>query len=230
MGHVVKRGGRLSREPHLFLSHSSRDKSFVRKLADDLTFCGVDAWLDEWEIRPGDSIYDHVTEALEKSSYVGIVLGDNFADSQYASDEMKQALSRERKLNQTIVLPLLCGAVKIPAFLEDKLCLDFRSDYYSALVKLAGLIHGVTNLRIEEALRIRVPGSLTESFRTLQYAGCSAPVILGEDDYREILEDNAEVLPEGEITFFPEHVLRRKNISPRIRTLMQRILAEDLTD
>src|SRR5664279_1674436 len=148
--HVVKRGGKLSREPHLFLSHSSRDKTFVRKLAEDLTFCGVDAWLDEWEIRPGDSIYDNVADALEKSRYVGVVLGNNFADSRWASDEMKQALSRERKINQTVVLPLLCGAAEVPAFLDDKLYLDFRTGYYCALLRLTGLIHRVSSLWLEE--------------------------------------------------------------------------------
>ena len=38
------------REPHIFLCHSSANKDFVRKLAKDLNYFGLDGWLDEWEI------------------------------------------------------------------------------------------------------------------------------------------------------------------------------------
>jgi hypothetical protein len=78
----------------------------------------VDAWLDEWEIQIGESLYDVITRALEKSRYIGIVLADNFDDSRYASDEMKQALARERRENRVVLLPLLFGKIGVPPFLE----------------------------------------------------------------------------------------------------------------
>ena len=43
--------------PETFLSHASEDKSdFVEPLARELHKQGVRAWLDKWEIRPGDSL------------------------------------------------------------------------------------------------------------------------------------------------------------------------------
>ncbi len=75
------REARLRRSPDLFLSHSSRDKPFVRRLADDLTFCEVDVWFDEWELQAGESLHDRIGQALERSKFVGVVLGDNFSDS-----------------------------------------------------------------------------------------------------------------------------------------------------
>ncbi|MFW5667325.1 MAG: toll/interleukin-1 receptor domain-containing protein, partial [Coleofasciculus sp.] len=42
-----------------FISHSSIDKPFVERLATDLRSReGIDAWLDKWEILPGDRIPD----------------------------------------------------------------------------------------------------------------------------------------------------------------------------
>ncbi|MFW5667412.1 MAG: toll/interleukin-1 receptor domain-containing protein, partial [Coleofasciculus sp.] len=42
-----------------FISHSSIDKPFVERLATDLrTSEAIDAWLDKWEILPGDRIPD----------------------------------------------------------------------------------------------------------------------------------------------------------------------------
>lgn len=70
-------GARVRRSPDLFLSHSTRDKEFVRKLADDLAFCEVDVWLDEWEIQPGESLHDAIGQALSSCRFIAIVLGDS---------------------------------------------------------------------------------------------------------------------------------------------------------
>ena len=40
----------------VFLSHSSKDEAVVRPLAERLRADGLRVWLDEWEIKPGDSI------------------------------------------------------------------------------------------------------------------------------------------------------------------------------
>jgi|HubBroStandDraft_6_1064221.scaffolds.fasta_scaffold169089_2 hypothetical protein len=52
----------------VFLSHSSKDKTVVRRLAERLRGDGIRVWLDEWEIRPGDSIPRKIDEGLEQSA------------------------------------------------------------------------------------------------------------------------------------------------------------------
>ena len=37
----------------VFLSHSNKDKSAVRKVAERLRKDGLRVWFDEWEIKPG---------------------------------------------------------------------------------------------------------------------------------------------------------------------------------
>ena len=145
--------GRVHRVPDLFLSHSSRDKDFVRKLAEDLAFCEVDVWLDEWELQLGDSLYDVISQALTKSQFIAVVLGDDYLNSKWAGDEMKQALARERREDRTVVLPLLVGSVQLPAFLEDKLHLDFRSNHYSAVARLSAMVNHVPRQHIEDVAK-----------------------------------------------------------------------------
>ena len=41
---------------HVFLSHNHRDKDIATLLAAQLRLVGADVWLDDWEIKPGDSI------------------------------------------------------------------------------------------------------------------------------------------------------------------------------
>ena len=49
----------------VFLSHNSRDKPAVRKLAQRLHGDGLRVWFDEWVIRPGDVIYLKIEEPGE---------------------------------------------------------------------------------------------------------------------------------------------------------------------
>jgi transcriptional regulator with XRE-family HTH domain len=63
----------------LFLSHRSTDKEFVRRLGSDIEGERAEGrnlrvWLDEAEIRPGDSIPRMITEGLEKSRYIALAM------------------------------------------------------------------------------------------------------------------------------------------------------------
>ena len=51
---------------HAFLSHSAKDKAMVRDVAERLRKDGLRVWLDEWEIRPGDSIPAKIEEGLSQ--------------------------------------------------------------------------------------------------------------------------------------------------------------------
>lgn len=217
---------RVHRSPDLFLSHSSRDKEFVRKLAEDLAFCEIDVWLDEWELQVGDSLYDVITKALEKSRYIAVVIGDNFADSRWAGDEMKQALSRERRENRVVVIPLLSGKGAVPAFLEDKLYLDFRRDYFHGLTRLAGMIHSVPRQHIEEAVRVNNPQSIRSSIECLRYVGVEPYVVMSSEDGDAILQAGGQRYADSRIRFSPQEIARNPNVSPRLKQMMLRLIDE----
>ena len=216
---------RVHRHPDLFLSHSSRDKAFVRQLSENLTFCEVDVWLDEWELQVGGSLHDLIGNALERSRFIGVILGDNFSDSQWARDELKQALAKERRVGRASVLPLICGNCQIPSFLEDRIYVDFRSDYYVALARLAGAVHGVSRLRIEEAVRVAHPYALCDVINALRYGGVEPYIVLGEDDFKEICAIPGSILVGDRVRFNPERV-RRSEVSPRLRNLMKKLIDE----
>src|SRR5688572_25926013 len=93
---LIIRGARRKSDPHLFLSHSSKDKILARQLATDLTLCGVDAWLDEWEIHLGQSLPDVLANAMAKSKYIGILMTNNYNTSVWTKTEYKRALTREQ--------------------------------------------------------------------------------------------------------------------------------------
>lgn len=112
----------------VFLSHSSRDKPFVRDLANSLISDGYNVWLDEAEIKIGDSLIDKLSDALDSMDYFVITLSKNSVNSKWVQEELKVALTREFKERKIIVLPIKIEDVDMPTFLLDKLYGDF-SDF-----------------------------------------------------------------------------------------------------
>ena len=109
------------RKPHLFLSHSSRNKDFVVKLGQDLNILEIDVWLDVWEMTVGDSLFDKLSYGLSDSKFICLVISSEFHESKWASNEMKQAFVREMREERNLILPIVIEKVKIPAFIEDKI-------------------------------------------------------------------------------------------------------------
>ena len=60
--------------PTVFLSHTTADKDFARRLATVLTAHRIEVWFDEWEIKVGDSLMGKVQDGISRSSYLGVVL------------------------------------------------------------------------------------------------------------------------------------------------------------
>jgi len=122
----------------IFLSHSSKDKFFVRTLADHLRSYGIKVWIDEAEINIGDSLIEKIGRAIESTDYVGVVLSHNSINSEWVQRELQIALQKEIKGKKVVVLPILIEAIELPPFLKDKLYADFTNSekYENELPKL----------------------------------------------------------------------------------------------
>jgi hypothetical protein len=119
-----------------FLSHSSKDKPFVRRLAADLTKNEITTWLDEQMIKVGDSIVDKVGQGLAQSDFFLIVLSENSVDSEWVKKELSQALLSEIEQRKVKVLPLKISECTIPGLIKDKKYADFSIDYRTGFKEL----------------------------------------------------------------------------------------------
>lgn len=126
----------------LFLSHSSHDKEFARKLSADLRELGHQPWLDEWEIRVGDCIISAIETGIERADYVIIVLSRNSVASGWVEREWKSKYWQEIEDARTRVLPVLIEDCEIPVLLKTKKYADFRLNHSVGLASLAAGIVG----------------------------------------------------------------------------------------
>ena len=94
-----------------FICHRSTDKSsVVRPLVRLLEENGISCWVDEAEIRWGDSLTEKVNAGLRNSRYVVVVLSKSFIQQNWPEKELNASLNLEVTSGQSKVLPLLVGS------------------------------------------------------------------------------------------------------------------------
>lgn len=112
----------------VFLSHCHNDKRIVDKVADDLRKNGVNVWVDDAEIKLGDSFLEKISEGIHSVDYVAVFLSENSVNSEWVRKELEMAMNREIKGKRVVVLPVLVESCQIPPFLVGKLFADLRNE------------------------------------------------------------------------------------------------------
>ncbi|MCB2160680.1 toll/interleukin-1 receptor domain-containing protein [bacterium] len=94
----------------VFFCHASEDKqNIVIPLVEALKNRGVKCWVDQGEIKWGDSITQKVNDGLKISQYIIVVLSESFLGKPWPERELYAALNTEASLGEVKVLPLLVG-------------------------------------------------------------------------------------------------------------------------
>ena len=126
----------------IFLSHSSRQKLFVRELRRRLPQ-SIDLWIDESEIIAGDPIPDSLASAIDRECDLFIAIIDaHAAASPWVELELRRAARREAELGRTFLLPVVLemsawDALQVPGLRERKFltCLDFSDHTIDSFVR-----------------------------------------------------------------------------------------------
>ena len=137
--------------PRVFISHGSKDKPFVRKLTADLERNGVAVWLDEKDIRVGDSIRQSIEDALDCSDFGIVVLSKNSIKRPWVKLELDALYTLEAKRKRSLILPAVIEPLTLPLFLQGKKYADFMTDY---------------DIGLKNILEVLTPSTTTWDLRT----------------------------------------------------------------
>jgi len=110
----------------VFLSHSTKDKPVVRELAARLKKDGVRVWLDEEQIKPGDSIPAKIEEALERSRVLVLCMSENAFGSDWAQLELGTFRFRDPLNKDRRFIPLRLDDAPIKGSLAQFLYINWR--------------------------------------------------------------------------------------------------------
>src|SRR3974390_1102785 len=104
----------------VFLSHSSKDKPFVRELASSLESGGeIHVWLDERGIAPGQNIVSRIGEGLA-ADFILLILSPDSVASAWVKEEWTDAFWEQTNNRQTKLLGVLYRDCPIPPLLRNK--------------------------------------------------------------------------------------------------------------
>lgn len=131
----------------IFISHSSQDKPFVRRLAADLKAKGFRVWLDEKEIAVGQSIPQSIDDAISEARYILIILSKHSVLSPWVKRELNSALPAVVK-GEKVCLPAVIDDVEPPTLIGDIKYADFRRSYDEGL---SSLLTGLPQRLVAEA-------------------------------------------------------------------------------
>ena len=94
-----------------FISYSSKDDEFARRLHEGLQDNGVRCWFAPEDLRIGDKFRTRIDEAIRLHDKLLIILSEESVNSTWVEDEVESALEKERKAKQggeerTVLFPI----------------------------------------------------------------------------------------------------------------------------
>ena len=136
--------------PKVFISHASEDKDrFVIDFASRLRAQGIDAWLDRWEMFPGDSLVDKLfEEGLHSATAVVVVLSTNSVDKPWVREEINAAFVKHVAGGMKLI-PVVLDDCRVPECLASTLWerISNLSAYEHRFERIVAAITGVRDKR-----------------------------------------------------------------------------------
>lgn len=147
----------------VFLSHNSRDKLRVRKLAERLRDAGLRVWFDEWIIKPGDDIYLAIERGLEAARVQVLCLSPAALGSDWVTLERSTVLFRDPTNAGRRFVPLLLADCTLPDTLRRYKYIDFRLETQAGFDELlAACRTEFANAQVQGVFLQRKPSELPE--------------------------------------------------------------------
>ena len=105
--------------PKVFISHASEDKDrFVVELSKKLRNSGIDAWLDKWEMHPGDSLVDKIfEEGIKESEAMIVVISKISIKKKWVREELNAGVIK-RINNNSKLIPVIIDDCEVPEVLK----------------------------------------------------------------------------------------------------------------
>ncbi len=107
---MIENVGALKGDPiqfySCFISYSSKDNAFARRLHADLQNNGVRCWFAPEHMKIGDKIRPAIHDAIRLYDKLLLILSKDSVHSQWVEDEVERALEKERRDGSTVLFPI----------------------------------------------------------------------------------------------------------------------------
>jgi len=172
-------------EYDVFISYSGADKSTAIRIAEDLKRDGLRVWIDEWLIRPGDSIPVKIDEGLEQSRVLVSLLSAAALESDWTILERNSILFRDPTNTERRFIPVMLDRCELKGSLRQFAYIDWTDttdDQYQRLLHACG--------PVDEPVQTT---NTSEASKTLQTISFSIRGMAISPDGRELISGFADM-------------------------------------
>lgn len=162
----------------VFLSHASADKPTVRAIAKALADSQIEVWLDEADIKVGESIPEGITSGLVGSDLLLLAFSRQALESRWVKRELHAFYMMAMSSGKPIV-PCRLDDSDPPALLADIKYADFRDDFTVGMTALLGAV-GIAEEISASRTAAEVAETLGASLSADQRRGCYQTFIKGQ--------------------------------------------------
>ena len=89
-----------------FLSHSSADKDFARRLHSRMRDEGLRVWFDEVDMQSGKKLHEQIEDAIRLYDKLLLVLSPASMNSEWVRTELRKAFKQERREGKRKLFPI----------------------------------------------------------------------------------------------------------------------------
>ena len=185
---------------NVFISHTSVDKPFVRRLAARLKKSQFDVWLDEHDLIAGDPLPESISEALKEAKVILVVVSKASVASKWLRFELNIATDKMIK-GECRVIPIVIDDTPVPPEVRGLLYADCRRGLAAGTKPiLTALEHEARRAELEGSFSSRIDKLVDETIggrgfvSTTQYRGrdweiVAMPILDLDGDEQEAFYD-----------------------------------------
>lgn len=134
--------------PRAFISHATEDKDrFVFGFAAKLRQSGVDAWLDKWEIKPGDSLVQRIfEEGIKRATVFVVVISSRSILKPWVREELDSGMVAKIQSSCRLI-PVIIDDCEVPQTLSHLKWVRIKNlnDYPDELSEILSAIFGTSD-------------------------------------------------------------------------------------
>lgn len=123
----------------IFLSHSSADKPLARRIREQLMAQGLSVWIDEAQIRVGQSIPDEIQRAISASDILCILISTHSINSKWVNRELNSFLPLFINSSKFLV-PCKLDSSAMPLLIQDIKYADFSESFDIGIIELLNAV------------------------------------------------------------------------------------------
>ena len=94
---------------------------------------------------------------------------------------------------------------------------------FCGIMKLVAMVHGVSQFRVSRALSEFTPTNIRDVWNLLQSIGFNPYVVLGKDDFDEMLVHGGRLQRPGYAKFDPDALLASTSVSSHVKALVREL-------